>query len=270
MDADLKIGTSGFSFKDWYGPVYPKGMNSAEVLSFYENELGFDCVEINSTYYSLVSQKSFESMEKKTGKDFEFVVKGFRGITHDPFDPRLKERPNLERVKENIDKFIFSLSPVRDKGKLGAVLLQFPVFFTPSNNNRDFILICKDKFGDIPVVVEFRNSGWAKDETFEFLRKEELAYCAVDEPKLPRLMPFIPEVTSDISYFRLHGRNRNWFGAGTDERYDYLYSEEELGHMLPEIKNMAKKAKKGYIFFNNCHAGQAVKNALTVKSMLTK
>ncbi|MBN1824366.1 MAG: DUF72 domain-containing protein [Endomicrobiales bacterium] len=265
----IKIGTSGFSFRDWMGPVYPKGIKPAEALFYYEKELGFDCVEINSTYYTLVSAKSFEGMEKKTGPDFEFAVKGFRGITHDPFDPRLGDkRPPLNDAEANIDKFIYSLGPLKDKGKLGCVLLQFPVFFEPSEPSKQYLEQCKGKFGDIPLVVEFRNNSWAKPETFGFLRNNGLAYCAVDEPKLPRLMPFMNEVTSDTAYLRFHGRNRNWFNASLAERYDYLYSDEELEEFIPDIEQMEKSAKKTYVFFNNCHAGSAVKNAVALKKLL--
>jgi len=116
--------------------------------------------------------------------------------------------------------------------------------------------------------VEFRNKGWAKPETFEFLKKNNLGYCAVDEPKLPRLMPFVNEVTSDIGYLRFHGRNKNWFNAPTEVRYDYMYSEDELKEFVPEIKKMEKNSKNLYILFNNCHAGKAVKDAKKLKTML--
>jgi len=265
----IKIGTSGFSFKDWRGIVYPKKLQMKDAIFYYQEELGFDTVEINSTYYTLESERSFEGMDHKTGKGFEFVVKAYKGITHDPFDPRIKEnRPGLKQAGEAIDRFIYSLQPINEHRKLGAVLLQFPVFFYPSHESYDYMLQCKEKFGDIPLVIEFRNKGWDKPETFEFLKKNKLAYCAVDEPQLPRLMPFVDEVTSPIAYLRFHGRNPHWFNTPVSERHNYLYSDRELKSFIPEIEKMNKHARTMFIFFNNCHAGQAAKNAVTLRSML--
>jgi uncharacterized protein YecE (DUF72 family) len=265
----IKIGTSGFSFKDWRGSIYPENLSPKDNLVYYQEKLGFNCVEINSTYYTLLSEKSFASMEGKTGEDFEFVVKAYRGITHDPFDKRLAEKkPGFEKAMEDIDKFVYSIQPIKEKNKLGAVLLQYPVFFYPTKQFIEYILECKEKFEDIPLVIEFRNRAWAKAETFKFLKENELSYCAVDEPRLPRLMPFINEVTSDIGYVRLHGRNTNWFNSSLEERYNYLYSNDELREFLPKIKEMDLKAKKTFIFFNNCHAGFAVKNALDLLKLI--
>jgi uncharacterized protein YecE (DUF72 family) len=265
----IKIGTSGFSFEDWRGTIYPDNLPSRDNLTYYQEHLGFDCVEINATYYTLLSDRTFAGMERKTGPEFEFVVKGFRGITHDPFDTRLAEKkPGLAAAKENMEKFLYSLRPLTEKNKLGAVLLQFPVFFYPAKPYVEYILLCRERFNDIPLVIEFRNRAWAREETFAFLREHHLAYCAVDEPRLPRLMPFVNEVTSDIGYIRFHGRNPNWFNAPVEERYNYLYSDQELAAFLPEIDRMEKKARKTYIFFNNCHAGFAVKNALALLKLL--
>ena len=265
----IRIGTSGFSFKDWKGTIYPENLSSQDTLIYYQKELGFDCVEINATYYTLLSDKTFAGMEKKTTANFEFVVKGFRGITHDPFDKRLADhKPDLETAMENVDRFVYSLQPIKEKDKLGGVLLQFPVFFYPARPFKDYILACKDKFEDIPLIIEFRNRAWAKAETFQFLKENDLSYCAVDEPRLPRLMPFINEVTSDIGYIRFHGRNRNWFNAPIETRYHYLYSNEELETFIPQIRQMDMKSKKTFIFFNNCHAGFAVKNALSLLNLL--
>lgn len=264
----IRIGTSGFSFPDWRGTVYPKGLQPKDAFDYYLNEFRFDCVEINSTYYTLVSAKSFESMEKKTGPDFEFAVKGYRGVTHDPFDPRIAARPGVDAAMEAMDKFMYSVQPLKEKGKLGAVLLQFPVFFAPSEQSKEYILRCKERAGGAPLVVEFRNSAWNKPDSYDFLRKNGLSFCVVDEPKLPRLMPFINEVTAGPAYLRLHGRNKNWFSAPASERYDYMYSDKELGEFLPEIDKMNKLSAKTFVFFNNCHAGSAVKNAMQLRQLL--
>jgi len=264
----IKVGTSGFSFPDWRGTIYPRGMSQKQELTYYQEELGFDILEVNASYYTLMDEKNVAVMGRKTKEGFEFIVKGYKGFTHDPFDDRLPEKPSIEKAMEDIAEFRKSLVPFMAKNKLGAVLLQFPVFFYPSKESEDYIIKCKKSLADIPLVIEFRNIEWSKGKIFDFLRENNLAYCAVDEPKLPRLMPFINEVTADIGYIRMHGRNKNWFNAPTSVRYDYLYSDGELNEFVPEAKKMADKAKKVYMLMNNCHAGKAVQNARRMKNLL--
>ena len=275
----LKIGTSGFSFQDWLGTIYPRDLPKDQMLVYYANELKFDCVEINATYYALMSQNMFSGMLKKTAPGFEFVVKGFRGITHDPFDYRLKDKkPTIQKAEENTKKFAYSLQPLKQAGQLGGVLLQFPVFFTYTSQNQDYILKCQEWLDGAPLIIEFRNHAWAKEETYQFLRKNKLGFCVVDEPKLPRLMPFVNITTSNTGYLRFHGRNPNWFkpagspansgNAPMKERYNYLYNDKELQEFLPEIAKLEKATEKTYLFFNNCHMGFAAKNGLRLKDFL--
>lgn len=275
----IKIGTSGYSFPDWKGTVYPTKLQPKTYLSYYQQDLGFDCVEINSTYYSLVSPKMMEGMAKKTCGNFEFTVKSYRGFTHDPFDFRKgNDRPSFAAAFEDVEKFKFSIQPLKDSGKLGAVLLQFPPFFLPAPETRNYLLELKEKFAGIPLAIEFRNRAWAgpansqpaasEGSTFDFLRKNGLGYCIADEPPLPLLMPFVNEVTSDMAYLRLHGRNMNWFKVSAGERYNYLYSDDELATFIPEIEIMVRESKKVYIFFNNCHIGFAARNAQKMKELL--
>src|SRR4030042_6397203 len=119
----IKIGTSGFSFEDWKGPVYPADMRDRDMLSFYEKELGFNALEVNFTYYTLPSQKSFSAMSKKTSKGFEFVVKAFKGMTHEIKD---KETGKMIDNHETFEKFKYSLVPLIEAGQLACVLAQFP------------------------------------------------------------------------------------------------------------------------------------------------
>ena len=264
----VKIGTSGFSFPDWRGTVYPGRLPARDMLSYYAGELKFDTVEINSTYYAIPKPGNMEAMADKTPDGFEFAVKAYRGMTHDPFDSRLEEKPSEGQVEEYFRLFSQAVEPLRVRNKLGAVLLQFPVFFYPAARSREYMLRSKELLGDLPLVVEFRNNGWANSETLAFLKDSGLGYCAVDEPKLPRLMPFVGEVTSRNGYIRFHGRNKNWFNAPVSERYDYLYTEEELEEFVPEVKKMNSVAEKLFIYFNNCHAGSAAKNAKMFRQML--
>ncbi|HEX2965507.1 MAG TPA: DUF72 domain-containing protein, partial [Syntrophorhabdaceae bacterium] len=119
-----------------------------------------------------------------------------------------------------------------------------------------------EEFQECSDVVEFRNAGWSHERYLDLLESVGLGYCVVDEPKLKGLLPFSPHLTSDTGYFRFHGRNPCWFNAPLEVRYDYLYSEEELRQFVPSIKRIAEKAEGTYVFFNNCHKGQAAKNAM--------
>ena len=264
----IKTGTSGFSFKDWMGTVYPENLRKEDMLTFYQEELGFDTVELNFTYYTIPSEKAIEGLEKKTSSNFEFAVKVFKGITHDPFDRRISEKPSISKIKAYCECLSNSLYPLRNTGKLGVVLMQFPVFFRPSKKNLDYLLMTREYFREDTLAIEFRNSEWVKDDTFSFLKKNALAFCSVDEPKLPRLMPFVEITTSDTAYIRLHGRNNSWFNAPLSVRYDYLYSTDELQEFIPQIKKINSNAERTFIFFNNCHSGSAAINAKMLKDMI--
>ena len=128
----------------------------------------------------------------------------------------------------------------------------------------------KEEMADIPLVIEFRNQSWLKEQTFQFLEKRGIGFCIVDEPKLPKLMPYLPRVTSELGYFRFHGRNANWFNVPVKVRYDYLYSEGELKEFIPDIKDISKKVAKTLVFFNNCYSGSAAKNAVQMARLLAE
>jgi len=261
----IKIGTSGFSFPDWVGPVYPRNLKQKDFLPYYEKELGFNCVEANFTYYTLPSPRSFAGMSRKTSESFEFTVKAFKGLTHDMINLDTWE---LAENSEVFEKFYQSLEPLLNDGKLACVLAQFPPFFFPRKENYDYIREFREKLHDVPLVVEFRNKAWLKESTMDLLRENLLGYCVVDEPKIPRLMPYQPGATSNIGYFRFHGRNPRWFKTSVKERYDYLYSEEELKEFVPDIKQVADRTEKAFILFNNCTRGQAARNAEMTKKLL--
>jgi len=268
-DGTIRVGTSGYSFADWKGTVYPAGIRQDEMLSYYEQALGFDAVEVNASYYRILSRATAARMAAKTSPGFEFVVKAYRGTTHDPFDDRLGgARPAPERGLEDLDATLDGLAPLRESGKLGAVLFQFPVFFAPSEQSYAYLRAVRARCGDVPAVVEFRNRRWATEETWAFLRDHELGFCAVDEPPLPRLMPFAEVVSSPVAYVRFHGCNPNWFNAPPAERYHYRYSDEELRPFVPAVRRMASAARRAYVFFNNCHLGHAAHNAAGFRGML--
>jgi len=253
---EIFIGTSGFSFGDWIGEIYPSGIKRQDMLPYYEKNLGFDALEVNYTYYSMPMKKTMESLSRRTSHGFSFVVKAFKGITH--------EKGN--NIEEQCRRFKDGISPLGDS--LKALLFQFPYSFLPNGSNIDYLRRIRQEFSDFESVVEFRNSKWFKDEYTELLKSLTLGYCIVDEPKIKGLLPFNPILTSDTGYFRFHGRNSAWFREPVDVRYNYLYSEGELKEFIAPVREIASQAKTTFVFFNNCHLGKAVKNALMLKEML--
>ncbi|MDH7600614.1 MAG: DUF72 domain-containing protein [Armatimonadota bacterium] len=253
----IYIGTSGFSYDDWKGHFYPADLPKKDMLAYYSSR--FNCVEINSTFYVIPSPRTFVSLDRRTPRDFHFTVKAHKDMTH------------AEAVDRTIfENFLQAVQPVRESGKLGCVLAQFPWSFRRSVENIDKLKSFRDMLADVPVVVEFRNSEWIKEDTFDLLRELDLGFCAVDEPKLKGLLPPVAEATSAIGYVRFHGRNaaRWWQHEESHERYDYLYTEDELREWVPRIQLIASKTERTYVFFNNHFQGKSVRNAQMLARML--
>ncbi|MCL4426558.1 MAG: DUF72 domain-containing protein [Firmicutes bacterium] len=256
----IYIGTSGYKYPDWRGAFYPAEVKDQDMLSYYVTQ--FPVVELDFTYYQMPGIRTMAGIEKKSPEGFIFCVKANRAMTH--------EVPGEGEVQDVFQRFLLALSPMIQAGKLGCLLAQFPWSFQPTAPNRDYIKKFRDWTGDIPLVVEFRHIGWLTQETYQFLKEQELAYCAVDEPPLKGLLPPLAVVTAPIAYVRFHGRNKEkwWKHKEAWERYNYLYSREELAQWLPRIMKMASQATKTYVLFNNCHAGHAAANARLLKAML--
>jgi uncharacterized protein YecE (DUF72 family) len=253
---EILIGTSGFSFDDWVGIVYPAGIKKHDMLPYYERSLGFKTLEVNYTYYAMPSAKTMESFMKRTSQDFSFVVKAYKGMTHEKTD----------NVKEICGRFKAGIEPLN--GNMKALLFQFPYTFVPGDENAGYLRSLREEFDGYKSIVEFRNVKWSDDRFLEMLKELELGYCIVDEPKLKGLLPFSPHLTSDTGYFRFHGRNTKWFKEPLEVRYDYLYSGEELREFVAPIRDIAGRASTTFVFFNNCHAGKAAKNALMMIDIL--
>jgi len=262
----FRVGTSGFSFNDWLGRAYPAGLAKAKMLEYYESVLGFDTVELNFTYYAMPTPRTLASMVSRTSSGFCFVVRSHKDMTHDIWSD--EDRRVLKDTADVFKAFRECISPLVDSGRLGCVLVQFPVFFYPVPQNFEYLRKIPTLMPGVAIVVEFRNRAWIRPDAFRLLEECDMGCCVVDEPKIPRLMPFEPRRTSDIAYFRFHGRNQNWFNASREERYNYLYSSTELEEFIPPLRSVSAGAKTTYTFFNNCHAGAAALNALMMKQML--
>lgn len=253
----IYVGTSGYSYKDWIGPFYPEGIKDSGMLEYYS--LHFNFTEVNSSFYHMPRLQLFDSLNKKTPDEFRFAVKLFGGFTHE------RDIGNVEA-----EQFKYALKPLVESGKLICLLAQFPYSFHCNNENIDYLRKLKNWFGDFEINVEFRNDRWIKSEVMQLLKKEGLGFVCVDEPSLRGLIKNVVAVTSRISYLRMHGRNAGkWYGSNGSERYNYLYSTEELTEWVPRIKKMSSISTVTVIAFNNHPIGKAVANAKTLMAMLS-
>ena len=254
--ARVLVGTSGYSFQDWVGPFYPQGMRSGDFLRFYAEV--FSIVEVNATYYRIPEPRMLEQMERKTPDGFRFIVKLNQAMTHEA-----SSEPKL------YDDFRAVLEPLKAVDKFDGLLAQFPWAYRNEPASLDHLSRLRDLLPDDPLWVEFRHDSWARDDVPESLRERDLGYCVVDEPDLRGLMPPVAWVTSSDAYVRLHGRNaENWWGRGGGDRYDYDYDREELTQWVRKVQDLAQQARRTYLFFNNCHAGQAARNAKLMQELL--
>ncbi len=251
----IKIGTSGFSYPDWIGPVYPPGMPERDHLGFYAQE--FSTVEINMTYYRVPDARMVQGWIHRTPDGFLFSVKAFQGLTHE------REEPDFAR-------FVAAVRPLAEAGRLACVLAQFPYSFHPIPPNRDYLKRLADGFGDLPAVVEFRHAGWVTQATFDLLRSLKLGFCSVDEPRLKGLMPPVAAATGPVAYVRFHGRNAaKWYNHEQAwERYNYTYAADELREWVPKLRQLDAAAELTLVYFNNHYVGQAVRGARDLGQLL--
>ncbi len=259
----IYLGTSGFSYDDWIGHFYPADMVKANMLPFYGRR--FRCVEINATYYTPPSERMIQSFIARTPPEFQFVIKGHKQITHEPASDEAEAGSIFEAFRT-------SLAPLADAGKLGCILLQFPYSFRPAPANVSYLEEVVERMGWAPLTVEFRNSHWVDERTFDLLRRLGVAFCCVDEPRLSGLMPPVAVATAPLAYVRFHGRNaaKWWEHEQAYERYDYLYSEDELREWTDKIRALADSAEKTFVFFNNHYRGQAAINAEQLIQLLSE
>ena len=259
----IRLGTSGYSFGHWRGDGYPTNLRRADMFRYYVDQLRLNSVEINHTFYVMPARRVYESYARNSPDGFDFAIKLFGGITHEPW---LGSRQG-EFDKALCAQLLWAIQPIAESGKLGCILAQFPWFLPIGQRTWDYLLRLRDEFKGIHLIYEFRHRDWLSDETLDTLSREGIGFCTVDEPQVWPLMPLVAEVTSDIAYLRLHGRNAKWF-EDRSVRYDYCYSETELTEMLPTISLLASQSTRTYIQFNNCHAGAALRNVKMMQYLL--
>jgi len=259
MEKKIRVGTSGYAFDDWKGLVYPKNRKGSAPP---HSARMFDCVEINTTFYRVPPPTLFEGMLKHVPGDFVFLVKVPKEMTHD--------RARLESV---VIPFARCVTPLIRAEQLAGLLVQFPFSFKledPSLAHLEKIADALAGHG-IPVNVEFRHDSWVDDSVYAFLEGHGLGFVNVDLPELSGLPGRTDVVTSRTAYYRLHGRNKaNWWRETVNphDRYDYLYSEEQLDEWADKARGATSRADVAYILTNNCRLGQSVISALMLAKKL--
>ena len=260
----ILIGTCSWS---QHAPFYPAELPKIQQISFYAQH--FPLVEIDSTFYALVSERNFAAWADRTPSDFVFDVKPYRQLTqHD-----------RETAPDPVTfaRFRQSLQPLRDTGKLGVITFQFPPWFKLSPENLDYIGYCRDQFASDRLSIEFRHGSWLAPDTLpdilEFLRARKLSLTVVDEPQIGNAsVPTVLAVTNpDLSVVRFHGRNtKTWYKKveNTGERFDYLYSDPELEQWTPNVGELARDAGEIHLLFNNNRANYAIRNAHRLTGIL--
>lgn len=259
----IVVGTSGYSYNDWVGPFYPIGTKKDGMLTYYVQQ--FSLVELDFTYYQMPGLKTIQGLARKSPPGFLFAVKANRQMTHE------WQKNSMDEVEKISMMFWQNLTPLYEEGKIGCLLLQFPYAFQRSPENLTFLEHFRHWFSEkIPLVIEFRHRSWVSQEVFSFLKEKTFNFCCVDEPDLPGLFPPLAVTTGNLSYLRFHGRNKAkwWNHKEVGERYDYLYSDEELNEWLPKIRTLEKHSETVMVLFNNCHFGQAARNALRMQQLL--
>jgi len=288
--ANVVAGTAGWTEPTLIksGLFYPRGIKSAkDRLEFYAAH--FSMVEVDATYYTLLTHETVQRWCDATPADFVFHIKAHPVLTGHPIDLKklpkdlrepiealgfenrvYAERLPVELSQELERRFFAPLELLEQTHKLGAILLQYPPWFTATRGNVKRIEEMRRRYPAVRFAVEFRNKSWLEpkrsERVFSMLESERMTYVCVDEPagEVGGLPPVVAVTTPELAYLRFHGRNRAaWArrGATVQQRFDYLYSQEELGAWVDPTRKAAAKAERVHAVFNNCVQNYAVLNA---------
>jgi len=295
----ILCGSAGWTDKSLIAckRFYPPDCRSAEArLRFYASQ--FPLVEVDSTYYGMPSASNSALWAERTPGDFTFDIKAFRLLTgHQTVREALPKdiamaipetgKKNLyyrdipaEVLDELWRRYREALEPLRLAGKLGAVLFQFAPWLTCGPEGNAHVEECADRMQGYTVAVEFRNNSWLNDKhafgTLELLKRYKLVHVIMDAPQgVPNRAHTVWEVTNpDLAFVRLHGRNADtWSATGAasaSARFDYDYSDDELGQLSGPIRDISSRAAKTHVIFNNCFEDQGQRNARALMDILGK
>jgi len=278
------------------GVFYPSDAGTPEGrLKYYSSR--FPMVEVDSTYYAIPSRRMATLWVDRTPDGFTFNVKAHALMTGQPSEVNRLPKELREALPANLATkprvyaselpgeirdavwamFLDALEPLRDTGRLGAILLQYPRWVVPSRSNAELIASARSRLAGWRAAVEFRNRGWFEDRirarTFDLLRNNGLSYVCVDSPPgFQSSVPAMAETTErSLAVVRFHGRNTdNWEAKlrVTSQRFRYLYSEEQLRGWLPMISAISEQAEEVHLVFNNCYGNYATTNALEMARLV--
>jgi uncharacterized protein YecE (DUF72 family) len=288
---DIRVGTASWTDKTLIeSGWYPPEANTPEKrLRYYARQ--FPLVEVDSSYYALPAERTAATWATRTPPGFTFNVKAFSLFTHHPTKIAALPkdlRPAVEQEgKTNVylsgvdpavaeqawDRFLASLEPLREDGKLGAILFQFPPWFPISRAHKDYILFCKERVAPRRVCIEFRNRTWMtegnREETLDFLTSYGLPYVCVDMPQgYPSSIPPVLAATADLAVVRMHGHSDKWNSKNIQEKFGYRYSDSELAEWAQKVRKLAADADTTHVVFNNCYRDYAQVNAQQLMGLL--
>lgn len=267
------MGTSGFSYPDWHGTFYPQNFKKSKrhELEFFSKF--FDFCEINNSFYRPVNPEIAAKWCRYVGnnKEFKFTAKLTEVFSHAP-GRGTKESSSSETIRyrsKDVEDAKKGFEPIANAGRLGALLLQFPISFKYTEGNWDHLIDVIQLFREYPLAVEVRHQTWADPLVLKALSGEKVAFCNIDQTRLGQTLEGTSYVTAPLAYLRLHGRSKEWFTAkNRDARYNYMYSEQSLQKIKSKIESMADDAEVTFIAANNHPRAQAAANAVELKSLL--
>ncbi len=288
---DIRVGTASWTDRTliesgWYPP---EANTPAKRLAFYAGR--FPLVEVDATYYALPSEQNAGAWAARTPAGFTFNVKAFSLFTQHPTriaalptdlrpaaqqagkDPVYLRQVDPAVADQAWERFLAALEPLRQAGKLGAILMQFPQWFPISRASKDYIVSCAARVAPRQLCIEFRNRTWMtpanQNETLEFLSGQRLPYVCVDMPQgYPSSIPPVLAATADLAVIRLHGHSEKWTSKDIHERFGYRYTQEELSEWAPRIRDLAGRADTTHVLFNNCYRDYAQVNAQQLAELL--
>lgn len=287
---EIKVGTASWTDKTLLASGwYPESANTAEKrLAYYARK--FPLVEVDATYYSPPAEQTAALWASRTPAGFTFNIKAFSLLTGHPtkVSAIYKDlRPDTDKKNVYPDdlpaqayedvwtRFLSALDPLVEAGKLGAVLFQFPPWFTIRRSNKQYVLEVAERCRPLRVAVEFRHASWFDGdnaaETLDFLRKHHLPYVCVDMPQGHRssIPPVLEATSADLAVVRFHGHSDKWTSRDIYEKFGYLYSDQELRSWAPRLRELAKSTGTVQVLMNNCYSDYAQRNAGRLLDLLS-
>ena len=268
MPATVRLGTCSFADEGLIRSWYPRGVSTAKArLAYYAER--FDTVEVDSTYYHLPDPAVTGRWAQRTPPEFTFHVKAHATMTH--HEPADQERAFAE--------FRASIEPLELSGKLRGILLQYHPRFVKSAEAKAELERVRGLLDPLVPLIEFRHRSWLEEDgradTFSFLERNRLAYVSVDAPRTraSNVLPPVAAATHPVAYVRFHGRNVKTWNIRSEkswQRFDWMYSEDELVEWVEELGQLSQEAEEVYALFNNNRDDFAPRSATILRGLLDR